>query len=248
MKRFMFYLMAALFVIAPTAAQAQWSPLSSVTLNNNSADAFWDKLSQDGRQCNIGFVISGQATPAGCSNDRPVGYLPLALAVRQEITQFKTTPGFSLFNPGAINVTFYGDIAGQNRDWGWTQDGGATKNSLNGALFSSTTGNVTTINPNAPWSLYVQLTNGSYAYSTGNQFAFFGEDGQFGGVNGKVLYAGIEDINVTGGDKDYNDMFLRLELTSGGDLSVVPEPSTYALMGAGLFGLGIVSRRRKNVA
>lgn len=33
---------------------------------------------------------------------------------------------------------------------------------------------------------------------------------------------------------------------SGGNLSTVPEPSTYALMTAGLLGLGVAVRRRKN--
>jgi hypothetical protein len=33
----------------------------------------------------------------------------------------------------------------------------------------------------------------------------------------------------------------------GGDLSTVPEPSTYFLMASGLMALGVVARRRKTV-
>ena len=46
-------------------------------------------------------------------------------------------------------------------------------------------------------------------------------------------------------DFDYND--LRFEI-AGASATVIPEPSTYALMGAGLLGLaGVARRRRSNV-
>lgn len=55
MKRFI--LAAALALAVPALAQAQvissgtWTDLSSVTVNNNSADAYWDRISTDGTTC-----------------------------------------------------------------------------------------------------------------------------------------------------------------------------------------------------
>jgi hypothetical protein len=48
---------------------------------------------------------------------------------------------------------------------------------------------------------------------------------------------GFEDIRLPDGDKDYNDMVFRV--------TVVPEPSTYALMLGGLGVAGWMARRRK---
>lgn len=56
-------------------------------------------------------------------------------------------------------------------------------------------------------------------------------------------YIGIED--TLHGDNDYNDMVLRIKNTEAEDPGgEIPEPSTYALMGAGLVGLVYLRRTR----
>jgi hypothetical protein len=56
---------------------------------------------------------------------------------------------------------------------------------------------------------------------------------------GSTFILGFEDILLPDGDKDYNDMVFRV--------TVVPEPSTYALMLGGLGVAGWMARRRKRV-
>ncbi len=54
---------------------------------------------------------------------------------------------------------------------------------------------------------------------------------------------GWEDLDLnggTGGDRDYQDMIVRVTVTS------VPEPSVIALFAAGLFGVGFARRRMRN--
>lgn len=59
-------------------------------------------------------------------------------------------------------------------------------------------------------------------------------------------FVGFEDT-LGGGDSDFNDLVIELRLVIDGPIqgASIPEPSSIALLGAGLVGLGWIRRRRK---
>lgn len=65
-------------------------------------------------------------------------------------------------------------------------------------------------------------------------------DGAAANANLNTVF-GFEDLPLNASDLDYNDVVFAT------NIAVVPEPSTYALMAAGLAALYAVSRRRKNI-
>lgn len=239
----------AVIMFVPSIVSAQFSPIGTVA---NDGGQFWDNRSQDGQFCNIGFVLNGTATAAGCVGDRPnTGFLPLdpITTGAGPLDLYKTTPGFGLFGNSAT-LTVYGDIAGQDRGWGWFTAANRTGSRVN---LNGSYGNLGSIGGvGTPWGLWIQLTDESFAYSddetVSGQFAFFKPKG----FAGELLF-GAEDINVlrgdshvANGDRDFNDVSGRLEFTGGNLETVVPEPSTYVLMATGLLGIGFIRRRKQN--
>jgi hypothetical protein len=228
-KKFVGLLGAVASFVAAAPAEAQWL---SFTANNDGAE-FWDNLSSDGATCNIGYVVTGVAGSVGnrCNNQRPLNWLPFA---GPAMTQFWGLPTFTRTG-GALIVKIGqgigGDIAGQNRDWGFWTLSGVTKVRTNVNIVSASP-QVYAFATDQQWGFWVSTTDNTFRYSDVDpQFAMFrGADDEY--------VVGLEDVLLPNGDQDYQDMIASF--------TIVPEPASAALVLTGLAGLaGIVSRRRR---
>jgi hypothetical protein len=222
---------------------------------------FWDNPSGDGSQMGIGYFMTGTGGFAGHADSpgQPIAYFGLSVvglggAPHDYWFHASTTNGFD----GALLVEFAG-FSGVNA-FGWYQQGNRNARTV---LFSGADGAGAAVpfNPTPDFGFFLQSGEGNLYFTesslngtpagvdanlAGQHFAAFG-DGQ------SVYWIGVEDHrwpsetsvvemdelneNRTG---DFNDMVIRFS-----EATETPEPTTYALLSAGLLAIAWANFRRR---
>jgi hypothetical protein len=85
--------------IAVPAGSGSWYQGSSVTLNNNNSDAFWDNTSIDGTNCNVGYWLNAATWPLNSCSAQ--------------------SPGATGGGPGLNNLNFFASSGGANNAVGF---------------------------------------------------------------------------------------------------------------------------------
>jgi hypothetical protein len=201
---------------------------------STNGSTYFSNTSWDGANMNIGFCL------AGGGNCNFAGSPGSALPVYA---------GSGFASPGAFYMTPDGDgsysalmleVAGlsNTNEFGWYLIGTDPTNSANrNALFVGPqgAGAVTTFNPSGAYGFYI-LAGGSTLYTsslfggaTDQNFAIFQQG------NG-TYWLGIEDLPLANGDRDYNDMIVKV--------SPVPESGSLLMLGLGGLVLAMAIRHK----
>ena len=234
-------------------AGAAFQPWAATNLNEN-ANPYWDNMSLDGNNKNVGFFLTDAPTAplAGAPGPLPFwgnSFNPVTDNGGSADLNF-TFQRSALTSVASLKL----EVAANSNlnEFGWynTADASVLHPIFLGAdsapasdLFS----------PSAQYGFYLKGSNGVfYTQSSLNpggdtshqHFTIFQESS----TNGAEAYwLGLEDLGVSGlygaeGSKgDYNDMLIRIAASPG---STVPEPSTALLMLGGMLTIVGLLRRR----
>ncbi len=235
-------------------AGATFQSWAATNLNQNGKP-YWDNVSLDGSNKNVGFFLVNAPTAplAGAP-----GALPFWGNTFNSATDSGGTPdlNFTFQRTAASSVANLElEVAGNKNinEFGWYD---TTDPSVLHPIFlgPDSAPSTDTFSPSASYGLYLKGDDGTYytqsslnpSGDNGQQhFAVFEQSS----TNAAPVYwIGIEDLNVSelngaeGGTGDYNDMLVRISAVS---LQTVPEPSTTVLVISGtLILLGLRKRRR----
>lgn len=222
--------------------QSGWTP-------GTQTNEFWNRLSDDGTSCNIGYFVQGGFGPCTNSNPGPLSTLGWTNStyLAQALPTVSGRQAFS-FSAGRYNLSFLGQIAGANpaRYVGvMSADGSNTLMHTFGAAPESYA-----FTADRDWVFFLQpyapAVGPDYRSDASNpQWAVFANSNGANGDNANEWLVGGEDNSCLQldqacariSDYDFNDALVRV--------SAVPEPSTYALMTVGLVVIGGAARRRR---
>jgi len=251
------------FALADTIQENGGSPTftnvpANLTTGLGTGVPYWDNVSGDGVNKNIGYFLTATGGFAGGTNFNPNQYLSAA-----------TTPdapaSFNLVHTtNSLILSLIGVTTGNTSDIFGLYDASKTgaaaissevavygpgtltvgTNSTKNALGFTSIGFYLTDSAGATWfSNASQNVNGSTGEAAGHQhFSIFTT-----GSDPNTFYVGVEDWITNSGEGingDYNDIIIKINADQ-----VVPEPATFGMLGIGLLGLGAARyRARKNRA
>jgi hypothetical protein len=219
-------------------AGAGWQTWNAAALNQNGTP-YWDGLSLDGANKNIGYCMSGTGS---CGMPGAPGYIDYwGNATGTADLSFSFTPtggdvaSLKIEIAGFANVNQFGykDSTGNHILFTGPQGAGAV------ASFSAVGNYVFFIISGNGQTYY---TNSALNPSGDQNFQHFA---LFNAGSG-TFYIGAEDLPGTSSDKDYNDLVVKVSQADSPLL--LPEPSSLALLATGLLGFAGTARRRISAA
>ncbi len=214
-------------------------------LDEAGGAGFWDQVSQDGSEKNIGYWLTNSGFFSG-GMDGP-GQLEFLGGADAGAPPSAFSFGFTISSLATMQLEIAGQ-AGTNELWFYNVDQGVSQQVFAGA---DTAGAATVLDFGAwGWNVGESFAlefrpAGSAASAYLSSVSGVNQSGRFAVFQGPdSFYIGVEDkttgqlAGAEGGVGDYNDMIFRL--------TAVPEPSTYVLMLTGL-GLAFAGRRWRHL-
>jgi hypothetical protein len=234
---------------------------------------YWDNLSGDGPQMNVGYFLTGSGGFSGDTDYDPLGYLSQNNGVGSpdqptniSLSHAPTSPLVTVLGSFTKDTT---DVIGYYNASATTAAAAAlTEIPLfgPGALSAGANASLSDLSNGENYGFYI--TKNCYSYcpagDTSGQITWFSNDSLntsdageeqfaiFDSSTSGIFYLGVEDWGLSGGtgleaNGDYNDIIFELDtnIPGGGGQTTLPEPASISLMGAGLLGLGLSRFRNR---
>jgi hypothetical protein len=214
-------------VVGNGSFQSGWTP-------SDQGGTFFNSVSWDGKGMNIGFCLVG----GGACNYSGMPGVALPVFAGPNFT----APGSFYISPsGSATAALMMEVAGlaNSNQFGWFLLGTDPNNPANRhVVFTGPqgAGSLANFNPGGAYGFYI-LAGGSTLYTS---TLFGGATEQhfvvFQSTPGGPIWVAVEDLPLGSGDRDYNDMIIKI--------TPVPEPSSLALLGTGLVALAGAIRHK----
>jgi hypothetical protein len=221
-------------IVGSGGSLQSWTLSGLPVANSSSPTPYWNGSSSDTPKCNIGMYLAGATgcvIPGGGPGE--VDYWGMVGGAADPSFYFNKASSSS---NAALKIEIAGN-AGIN-SFGWYELGSPSTSHV---IFSggNVAGNTFDFTPTAQYGFWFTGATGNGTYYTQSEYSVTDKNIQHFAVFQQLpstYWLGMEDLNYSGSDKDFQDMVVKVSPVPDGGVTLM-------LLGGALVGLGALRRK-----